>query len=320
MKRIWQFLKIVLVTLPLVYVISKIDMPTFTEQLSSVPIKLVVLAGSILLVRISFQSWRFSILTRPFTSDLGFLRILAADLKAKYLSLIIPSSVGQDIVRGTLLKNHLTPDETVGISLVFRLTGLLPFLFLSSVGLFYLAGFSEIQEILPLLFTMATLLILFTAVLFSKRLSRAIGKLVQPILPAKVLSFSKQTISAVQLYRGHGKLSLLNLVVSFCTQLLIVGFSSVLLKAITGEFHFATAITFIPVIEIIAVLIPFAPSGFGARETGYVLMFNKLGESDESRALYIWLALMMYLVNLTGIIVIIGEKIIQYKRKDKHGE
>lgn len=317
MERYKTALKVILLLAPLIYVISKVDIRSFMDEISTTPLELVLLAGLILIIRIALQSWRFSLLTKPFTKAINFPKLLVADLKAKYYSLVIPSSVGQDIVRGTLLKEHLTADQTVGISLFFRLTGVLPLLLLSAIGLVNLAGFSEIREFLPYLGAGALLLILFTMALLSKRISKLIGKGLRPHLPEKITNFIRQSVTAVQLYRGHVPLALLNIGISVVTQMLIVGFSAVLLKAITGNFHLFTTISFIPLIEIISILVPFAPNGAGVREAGYILMFRTLGESDESRVLFITLSLMMYLVNLTGIVIILWEKLTSTETKGK---
>lgn len=318
MRTLKTILKLTLLFAPLIYVISKVDIRAFADKISSTPFELVLLAGLILVIRIALQSFRFSLLTKPFTKAINFRTLLVADLKAKYYSLVIPSSVGQDIVRGTLLKEHLTADQTVGISLFFRLTGVLPLLLLSAIGLINLAGFSEIRDFLPYLGAGASFLILFTLALLSKRISKWVGRKVRPILPEKITKFIRQSVTAIQLYRGHAPLAVINIGISVVTQILIVGFSSVLLKAITGNFHFLSAISFIPVIEIIAILVPFAPNGAGVREAGYIAMFRTLGESDESRVLFITLSLMMYFVNLTGIVIILWEKLTRLKRKGSH--
>jgi uncharacterized membrane protein YbhN (UPF0104 family) len=67
--------------------------------------------------------------------------------------------------------------------------------------------------------------------------------------------------------------------------------------------------TFIPLIEIIAAIIPFAPSGAGIREGLYILFFDFTGLSKEHAFSYITLSIIIYIAIFSGFFAVLWEKI-----------
>lgn len=306
--------KIAMLLLPLIILFTnkKINAEEVAENFRSVPLWIIPTSFLLLLFRIALQSLRFSVLAKAYTQKLHFWRLFHTDMKAKYYSIAIPSSVGQDIVRGTLIKEHISPDKILGISLLFRVTGIIPMIFLSLTGLTNPTVSNKLGIPLWAIYLGFTLFMLLTAALFSEKLSRLFFDKVLTFLPDKIHSFGKKCMASIHEYKRKRKLLTLNLLISLLTQVLIVLFSSCILKALTGQFHLLASFFIFPIVEIIAILFPFSFNGAGAREVQYIVLLPPIiGITEAAIPVFMSLSSIMYIINLFGIFFVLIEKIIK---------
>lgn len=306
--------KIAMLLLPLIILFTnkKFNPHEIAENFRSVPLWIIPTSFFLLFLRIALQSLRFSVLTKAYTDKLHFWKLFHTDMKAKYYSIAIPSSVGQDIVRGTLIKEHISPDKIFGISIIFRLTGILPMILLSLTGLSSSSISHELGIPLWSIYVSFISFILFSAALFSERLSSLFFDRLLRFLPEKIHTFGLQCIASIHEYKQERKLLALNLFISLLTQFLIVFFFSTVLKSITGHFFLVESFFIFPIVEIIAILFPFSFNGAGAREVQYIVLLPSLITITPSEIpVFMSLCSIMYIINILGIFFVLIEKIIQ---------
>ncbi len=315
MKKIKLVIQLLVMIIPLIWIISKADFGKMQEDMMHVPLWIFPMTITLLVVRMALQSLRFSILTQPFTKELHFWKLFTTDMKAKYYSFVLPSSMGQDIVRGTLLSKYLSANTIIGISLFFRITGAIPLFILSIIGFFKFSTLSSLQSLFPYLLIITLLFTGGTISIYSSRISRQLFKLLSPILPKKLLHFGETVVDSIQNYKEYPLVLLQNIAFSFLTQILIIVFSITILKAITGTWYIVEGFSFVPVIEIISLLFPFSFNGAGVREFFYKLFLDFIGIDSNKALLFIAITSTLYLINLIGVFFIVGEKFAQIRKK-----
>lgn len=308
MKRILSVTKLLVILLPIIWVVYGVDWQDLINAFSQVPLWIIPLSFFILFFRAVLQSLRYRLLISPFTTDISAMDIIILDMKARYYSIVVPSSLGLDILRGTLLKEKITVDQMVSSSLFFRITGIIPLFILSLGGMILLSGEEQFRQFLLPLIVLISCATAVSLSLFSKRASTKLIQIGKLFLPHKVVSFLEKVLHSFQLYRQEKVLHIENFLLSLLSQVLIIVSSLLVLKAVTGLWYPKEIFTFIPVTEILALLIPIAPNGAGARETMYILLFEILGHSTEERALFIAISSILYLVSLAGCIPVFFEK------------
>lgn len=322
-QKLLKIAKIVMLILPLVLLFTnkKINFEEVAKNFASVPFWIIPVSFMMLLLRIALQSFRFSILTKAYTNKLTFLKLFHADMKAKYYSIAVPSSVGQDIVRGTLIREHIDAEKILGISLLFRITGIVPLILLSFTGLTNLTVTNKLGIPIPIVYSGFFLFILFSIALFSEKLSRFFFERVLHVLPEKIHTFGQNCMASIHAFKKKRKLLFLNMFISLVTQILIVLFSSFILKALTGHFFFIESFFVFPIVEIISILFPFSFNGAGAREMQYYLLLPAMVTITPSQIpVFMSLSSIIYIINLFGIFFVITEKIIKKRSRKKYDE
>jgi hypothetical protein len=93
--------------------------------------------------------------------------------------------------------------------------------------------------------------------------------------------------------------------ITVVVQLLLVGYTCIIIKGISGRFFVWECLTFIPMIEIVCVSIPLTPSGLGVREILLKMMFTHIGLANEQLGVYIMLGFLATSLKLVGGIPIL---------------
>ena len=145
------------------------------------------------------------------------------------------------------------------------------------------------------------MLILLCFLSFSKRFTSLIRVVIRKRFPSsKILDTLENVRNGIYMYRHKKKDVLLVLGVTIIVQLMLVGYTSIMIKGLSGHFYIMECLTYIPIIEILCLSIPLTPSGLGIREVLLKLMFNRIGLSDEQLGVYITLGFMAIILKLVG--------------------
>jgi hypothetical protein len=247
------------------------------------------------------QGFRWWILLRAFIPGIPLSRTLMVHCKSIYYSILLPTSAPQDLIRAGMLTNKTNYDVIWGSTWVAKLiaTAVLPLLF--TVGYFL----RQNLDVSPVIYKGASiaLVVLVVALImsFSKIITRPLRPVVGKLLPAKFLKIIESVRQSVYMYRGKYSrifsvflLSVLMQFVSLCNVSLII-------KGITGSFHFLDCLFFVPLIEMAVISVPVTPCGAGIREVFMTLFLtNRLGFCSEQTAMYISFGVMVYVLRVFG--------------------
>jgi len=309
-NTIIRIIQTIFLVCPILWLIFMVDYKSVFSVLKSINPTIIFFLFALVFVRFILQSIRFWLLITPFSKKLKLGELILLDWKARYYSIIMPSSAGQDITRAILLGKHLSISEIAALTIFFRATGILTFILLALFGFFKL--YSQ-EGISAAAISIAILFILICAVgliLFSERATQKILSFLPKKTPKKINDFLVSTSKSIQLYKKSPKLFVFNLFYALFLHLLFLLFPIVAIHAITGEWKVIEILTFFTTMELIAAAVPFSPNGMGVRE-GLLLLFF---ETKEQAASYITISIILYLMLFAGFFVVLWDKIKNKKK------
>lgn len=253
----------------------------------------------------------FGFLVLPLTHVLGFFRwrmlIQAAGINIPFrklassfcggifFSIFLPSTIGGDLVRTADLAVQTQKTRQV-IATVFldRLSGYIG-LVLVVLPAIVLGGSLIADKVVYISAAVITaLLALILVILFNKPVYEKINFFLSLPGSGRIKEMIRDMHREIHIFRGHKKMILANLALSFIIQLVFplgVYFTGISLGLEINPFYF---FIFIPIISAIT-LLPVSLGGLGLREGLYVVYFAKAGVLKQ-------LALAMSLLSFTFIV------------------
>lgn len=285
-------LKYALALLPIAWILGRMELDQFHAAIwgtAAWTVPFVVISFySVLLV----QGLRWWLVQRVFVPDLSLRRTLAYHFVANAYSVLLPSSVSQDVVRTAMISRHVECGISWGAAWVTRILGLVAWLVLSLCGLAFVdSGLFPANADRALLASLAVIAVL-TGLSFSKRATRPLRALAGRVVPARLLDVVERVREGVYQYR-HRKLALVRLaLLTAAIQLCVILFTSITIYGITHTFPFAALLVFIPLIEVVLVALPLTPGGLGFREAMVAALFAQLGFTEEQTGVYVTLGLL----------------------------
>ncbi len=272
-------------------------------------IDLKTLAGQIKGARPFFLLLGF--LALPFTHILGFFRwrmlIQAAGINIPFrklassfcggifFSIFLPSTIGGDLVRTADLAAQTQKTRQV-VATVFldRLSGYIG-LVLVVLPAIILGGSLIADKVVYISAAAITMLLaLILVILFNKSIYDKINFFLSLPGSGRIKEMIRDMHREVHVFRGHKKMILVNLTLSFIIQMIFplgVYFTGISLGLDINPFYF---FIFIPIISAIT-LLPVSLGGLGLREGLYVVYFAKAGVVKQ-------LALAMSLLSFSFIV------------------
>ena len=106
--------------------------------------------------------------------------------------------------------------------------------------------------------------------------------------------------NGIYMFRNKKKDVLLVFGLTIIVQFIMIGYTCLMIKGLSGHFYVMECLTYIPLIEILCMSIPLTPSGLGIREVLTKLMFAKIGLNDEQLGVFITLGFMGIILKLVG--------------------
>jgi uncharacterized protein (TIRG00374 family) len=253
------------------------------------------------LLSMYIQGIRWWMLIKAFIPDISFSRIINHHFSAIFYSLVLPTSAAQDVVRSVLLSRENDYSVAWGATWMTRILGLIVLAMLSLFGIIFIDKHSLPHSFSVSLIISFIVLILLCFLSFSKRFTSLIRVVIRKRFPSsKILDTLENVRNGIYMYRHKKKDVLLVLGVTIVVQLMLVGYTSIMIKGLSGHFYVMECLTYIPIIEILCLSIPLTPSGLGIREVLLKLMFNRIGLSDEQLGVYITLGFMAIILKLVG--------------------
>lgn len=301
-------LKWILVTLPFIWIFSRIDIKALTTAFTMVAWWTIPVMVFNILLAMFLQGFRWWVLLRGPFNDLSLGTALRYHFYGVFYSIVLPGSAAQDLVKTALIARRFSYSEVWGATWTFKLLGLLSLVILSIYGLLTIdyESYSLQQTPTRFVFIFLGIMIILVVLSFSKKFTRPIRRLFSRFIPPRFLSVMENIRQGIYQYKNRPLRLAVSFGLSFLTQAVLVINSVLVIKGICGTFYFNECFAFIPIIEILCMIIPLTPNGTGIRESLATVMFTRLGLSNEQIAIYVALSgLVPVVLKLVGALPII---------------
>lgn len=312
-----RIIQIIFLVCPIFWLIFKVDYKSVISVLSTINAPIIIFLFALIFVRFVLQSIRFWMLTTPFSKKMKMMDVILLDWKARYYSIIMPSSAGQDITRAILLGKHLSIAEIAALTIFFRATGVITFILIGTYGFFQLYSQEGVSAAAISVGILFVIICVCGIILLSERATKKILSFLPKKTPPKILHFLTSTSQAIQLYKKSPKLFIFNLVFALFLHLLFLIFPIVAIYAVCGKWYILEVIAYFPLLELIVAAVPFSPNGAGARELSLMVFFEFINATKEQAFSYITLSMILYVMLFSGFFVVIWDKIKKKKKTER---
>jgi uncharacterized protein (TIRG00374 family) len=259
-----------------------------------------IVSGAILM-SMFLQGVRWWMLMKAFIPNISFKRVMNHHFSAIFYSLVLPTSAAQDIVRSVLISKENDYSVVWGASWMTRILGLLVLALFSLIGIVFIDRNAMPHSFFVLFIITIILIVMLCFLSFSKRFTSKIRSFIRKRFPSsKLLDTLENVRNGIYLFRHKKKNVLMVLGLTIIVQFILVGYSSLIIKGLSGHFYVMECFTYIPLIEILCMSIPLTPSGLGIREVLLKLMFAKIGLNDEQLGVFITFGFMGIILKLVG--------------------
>lgn len=292
-KKLGFFLKLISSVVILGIFISFLDLKTLIGAISSANLSYLVLTFGLILFGVLLSSIRLWLLLKKCTIQVPFQTIVLAYHAGTFFNSFLPSSVGGDVVKSSLLaKDFKTLPIFIVISVFERVSGLIALTMIASVSGFFLDTTFPRWLVLSVT-TLSFLLII--SVFFA------------PIFTTKVVQFLPDRFKNWQVFDILKNFPVLfffiaTLPVSLIFQLVAIGSVFTVALSLGLDVSLFTLSFVVPLVSIL-VLLPISFNGLGLREVGFASLLAFAGVPlVESAALSLVLFGVGTVANATGFL------------------
>jgi uncharacterized membrane protein YbhN (UPF0104 family) len=307
-RYLWLFLRLLFVAAVFAFILSRLDLPAFAEQVRSLN-PLYIVPGVVLsIAALALASLRLKIIVNVVAPGLSLFSLFALNLVGLFYGQFLPGVVTGDVVKAYYLArtqadkvsiySAVLVDRLVGISM----NGLL--------GVVTLIGNTLVLETLGMDANVPVIFLVLAAVglVGGYTLFPALGRW-ERRMPSLVASFYR----SIRMYREHPGTLVKAIVVNFAFFLIwSVGFWCLALAVGLNQLAFPTVLLILAVVSF-AQFIPLSINGWGVREGALIVLLSAYGVLGEQALL---LSLLVAVVNLAvaalgGLVVLVDYRTVQ---------
>lgn len=249
------------------------DFPSLTE------IKLPYVVGSLAVAFILrfLNAYKWSFLVRAANVDIYFKELLKIYFASGFVGLVLPSSVGGEVLKGYgLAKNTEETVDSASSVVDDRVTGLVALTVVCLLG--YYISPPELQEnrVIALIRTASWVILVGAGILSLIGIYTKESYLHPDDTDGRAVSFVKKVGRSFYQYRRAGWALSLAMVVSLAVQILRVGMiwlAGLAVSVYPDIWHF---LIFVPFVQL-GSLVPLTMSGIGVQEGAAVYLFSLVG-------------------------------------------
>jgi len=263
----------------LTFLLMNIDWNTVLINLRNANIFLLVIACSLNIIERFELTFKWNLLIRIRSIVVTFGRLFWINSIGSFLGLILPSSLGTDVVRGYyLMKNN--SEKSVSISSVFvdRVLGMFSLLLLGVVSVFFAGDLIAEFNIRSYIIVFFVLMFIIFYLFQKNEAVNFLQKILKRIRHKKLIENVIKLHNSILEYKKYPKI----LWVSFFITLLVQVTRVLTYYFIALAFHINVPIVyfflFVPIIMLI-IMVPISIGGLGVREGTFVAFFTLVGMS-----------------------------------------
>jgi uncharacterized protein (TIRG00374 family) len=295
--------------IPFIWIYNRIDFADFENAFRNVAWWTIpwVLISAFAVIFLNGVRWW--VLLRKFASTFTFSQALKTHFVSAYYSVVLPTSFAQDATRIFFTSKHVDYSVVWGAAWIYKLIYFLTWTIISTYGILTLN-----KEFLPkgsyfVIILFIIVLGLLVILSFSKKVTSPIRSVLEKFLPKKIMTISENIRQGIYDYRNNKTDLYLSIVLTLLIQAIFILGNALVLYGITGKFFLIECLAYLPVIDILCMLLPLTPNSVGIREFFFVYMFKMIGRSNEELGVFITLGLIAYLMKLTGGIPVLVDMV-----------
>ncbi len=300
LKTILFPFRYLIAVIPFVWIFRRIDFAGFEHAYNNVAWWTIywVLISSFAVIFLNGVRWW--ILLRKFAPTLTFSQALKTHFVSAYYSVILPTSFAQDATRIFITSKHVDYSIVWSAAWIYKLIYFLTWTIISIYGILSLNKEQLPNRAYLVIFLLIIALFLLVILSFSKKSTKPIRSVLEKFLPKKIMSIFENIRQGIYNYRNNKTDLLLSIILTLLIQMIFIFGTIFVLYGITGNLYIFECFAYLPVIDILCMLIPLTPNSIGIRDLFFAFMFNKLGISNEELGIFITFGLIGYILKLTG--------------------
>lgn len=309
LSKAWQFgLKLVVSVALLILLLSRTDLQAIGTIFRSLHIS--IFFGSILLYLVAqlLSTIRWRCLLRAEHIHLPIWRLILLYYEGMFFSLMLPTAIGGDLVRGYHVSRMTERREaSLASILVERISGFVALAIIACIAI--IPAYTHVSDPLILWLTAGSAvgMIALIASLLSDRLQALFLRLLPYVGLGRFHDTVYRLYEAIQRYWIHQRTLLFALGLSLVLQSLVITTFYLISQALNLSVPFGYFFLFVPLMSVVSML-PISIAGLGLREGSAVYLFSKVG-LDPAGALslsLLWFAMTAICSGLGGIVFLIG--------------
>jgi len=295
--------------LAVAYLVSKVDLGTTWDTLTSASLPWLALSAFLTLVTVPPQAWRWQMLLRARGVHERVLWLTRAYFVSYAVGQVLPTGVGGDASRiyettrrhpgqGSPIAGSVVLERAIGgaITLVLAGVGLL-----LSIGRYPIGPYLWIEA----LFVVGTLAA--GGIVFSAGLRRHLRRVVPLLRRLKIERFARALYEGIHGYRYHVSTLLVVAAITLTAQVARIFAIWAGAHAVGIEVGIRPYVVLGPLLFLV-MLVPFTINGLGVREAFFVSFLGRLGvDPDAAFATGVIFFVMTLLLALPGFVIILWE-------------
>lgn len=266
----------------LIFLFNQVDKKSLFGIIKNADFGLLLLAAVVFLAGYMLCLVRWWMLLRAAKVDISWERVLVSFSGGIFFNLILPSTIGGDIVRGIDLVRHTKKSrEVVATVLLDRLSGYTGLVVLTFFSLVF--GFKYVKgntAVLAWMLVMTLLLIVMLLVIFNKTLYSYINNLLHSPNAGRVRRGIRNLHREMHYFREHQGIMFSTLIISLLVQITLPLVFYFISRSLGLNVNIIYFLIFVPIIGAIA-LLPVSIGGLGLRDASTVYFFTKIGVSRD---------------------------------------
>ncbi len=260
---------------------NKIDLHALGADIKSADKALLFIGFIIffLVYILGFLRWRM--LLQAAKIDIPIKRLITSFCGGIFFSIILPSTIGGDVVKTADLAGHTRKaKEVIATVLLDRLSGYIGLVLVILPTLLLNRGLMQDKIIISSVSAIVVILVIILLVLFNKFIYSKIASFLAAPGAGRIKEAIKDLHHEIHVFQQRRKLIVYNLAVSFIIQIIMPVSVYFIALSLGIKVDFSSFLIFLPIIGAIT-LLPIAIGGLGLRESLFVVYFGKVGVAEQ---------------------------------------
>ncbi len=320
-KLLFQIFQIIISLGLLIFIIYKADPAALLETLKQVELRNYFYFTGIAFIATVLMVWRWYLLLKATLNKGGyFFKTVEYTFIGFFFNLIMPTSIGGDLVRAYLIgKNTGEMEKSSMTVLVDRFMGVASIFAIGLVSI--LLAFNELQDkrLFYIILSFFILIIISAMIFLNRKIMGFFSRIFDIFKLTGLKKRIKEFYEGIYVFKQH-KLSIINVfILSIIMQLINVYSIFVLSKGMNIQVSFYYFLIFIPLIYVLQML-PISISGIGVRENSFVFFLGLVGvEKDSALLLSLLYFSFCIITGIIGAVVTMFSKF-NYKQIEENNE